>query len=342
MANLLVNRYVRDLAWILTSSQMMQVANPVDRQSTDANGHRGINNPLKMWLAELDRNPQLIENHLADKNLRMLGPYFEALWQFYLCHFPGKQLLAKNLQVFDDNTTLGEFDFIYFNQADSQYRHLEVAVKYYLGIPSQEISQAKQSFAADIKGTLPSGSLQSCWIGPGSRDRLDKKYCKIIQHQANLSNTPAGREAIQSLAVGDRSISRVETEICLLGYLFYPFNTTLKPPQMVDPEHSRGQWLKLSQLELFLQSESLWLILAKPHWLAPILASSAELLSNRELSTLLQQRIESQQRPILLARFEQVASGIGLLNNNTQIESQELVFVVPEDWPRRNNPHNPG
>ena len=93
---------VRDLAWIFSSSPLIQ-SNQLHFDQSELN---------LSWLQALDNSANKINDFMSDKNLKMLGPYFEALWEFYFKHYPGKRLIAKNLQVFDNNKTVGEFDFI--------------------------------------------------------------------------------------------------------------------------------------------------------------------------------------------------------------------------------------
>jgi uncharacterized protein len=324
------NQYVRDLHWLLTSSQMMRLECPIERSHADL-----------AWLLALEREPLALEAHLANKNLRMLGSYFEALWEFYLSRYPGNQLLAKNLQVFSDNLTLGEFDFIYRDKKDGVVRHLEVAVKYYLGMPREKRQSVADQGSAAIS---PAESKQSDWLGPGSRDRLDKKYRKLTQRQALLSHTVAGNQVLKTLLSDQTKADAVKAETCLLGYLFYPLQAQIDPPHRAAENHLRGRWLYLWQLPELLQEQGqgqgqgLWHILNKPHWLAPIRLPQSTLLTHEQLSCEVRLRLAKRPHPLLLASFE--VSDVGDDNNggSQPIESQELIFVVPDDWPHGNNP----
>ncbi|MET1256262.1 DUF1853 family protein [Aliikangiella maris] len=279
----LKNPWVRELAWIFNSPAMIDEAifTPPFAQIARHN--------INQWITALDCFPEPLIAHLSDKNLKMLGPYFEALWEFFFLNYPGFQLIAKNLQVRDGQSTIGEFDFIVYFEPTDEYFHLEVAVKYYLGIERVLAASAVSQNQANngdnhgynnhsynngytekqLNGLLSSPTISekvnysrmNQWIGPGLVDRLDKKFHKLGIKQARLSTTSAGREQLKMLG-----IKQISPQICLLGYLFYPhrinkktsarewdknvaFTAPMLPPQSSHSQHNRGFWLKASQLK---------------------------------------------------------------------------------------------
>ena len=301
------NPYVRDLAWILASPPLITLSSGIDNLPVDTD-----------WLTQLDSNPEHLMAHLADKNLRMLGPYFEALWAYYLKYHPGNQLLQQNLQVFEGDKTLGEFDFIYRHPLSGHYFHLEVAVKYYLGVPGG--SQA----ALDPS---ESTSLEQ-WIGPGTRDRLDLKVNRLIEHQSRLSSHPAGKAVLQR-----HGILHASPQISLLGYLFYPCGQDFGPPESANERHNKGIWVHYAQLAQFLNGENWWGILDKPHWLAPVLRKKDELLTGQQLHENVRRHFATDKRPLLISAFSQVSGAIQPQASQTVYQSSELVFIVPNGWP---------
>ncbi|TQV89694.1 DUF1853 family protein [Aliikangiella coralliicola] len=308
------NQFVRDLAWIFQSTPLISSEHMSFEKdfSDDA------------WLKELDSNPEMLEAHLKNKNLRMLGPYFEGLWEFYLRFYPGKKLLAKNVQVFGDNKTLGEFDFIYFDELTQQYRHLEVAIKYYLGSTGMTETDSHESDSYETSSH--DTTSMSTWIGPNTNDRLDRKFNKLVMHQSKLSQTAAGREALLKLGVKD-----IKSEICLLGYLFYPEHYPLDSPLNSQANHHRGRWLRISDLASFVHRSDYWSVLEKPHWLAPIVRESSALLSSKEVVERLTLLIEDKQHPILISGFS------GSEAFAPCYASEQLVFVVPDNWPNKSS-----
>ncbi|CAA0107552.1 Uncharacterised protein [BD1-7 clade bacterium] len=236
---------VRDLFWAVASPEMMV-----------QHAHNSLTVlPDADWFLALDRSPQALEAHLQQRNLWMLGTYFEALWEFYLTNNPNTQLLAKNVQVFVERNgrpaTLGEIDFVYFCHQRRKAIHLEVAVKYYMFV-----GQDEQGSTSDLDH----------WIGPQCNDRLDIKYKKLIGRQSTIAQTQEGKRALAELGIGE-----CESEIALKGFLFYPIGN-LAAPALTNDGHQRGIWLRQSEVREWLvhyQAECrVWQVLEKPSWLA--------------------------------------------------------------------------
>ena len=292
---------VRDLAWVIFGQPMMNIPNHYQPMLDNTK-----------WFQDLDREPQILLRHLQTKNLKMLGTYFEALWEFFLEQHPDFELKYKNLQVFEERLTVGEFDFIFWDRRQNRYQHLEVAVKYYLGVINE--SQCKQE--------VNNCSLMSQWIGPGTRDRLDLKYQKLIQKQSQLGYTDAGRQLL-----ANKGIDEIESQINLLGYLFYPLDLSIGAPENADPNHLDGFWIRLSRLDELAKISGLWAIVDKPHWLAPVQESKEKLLSYKKLENFVHSHFDKFQRPLLIAKFTQN-------EHLNQLISREYGFIVPDSWPQ--------
>ncbi len=313
--NLLIysSQYVRDLAWMLCgAANLMQLKNDYQKIMADDD-----------WLLKLDKNPQPLIDYLNSRNLRMLGTYFESLWVYFLENYPQRQLIAKNIQVFANDSagirqTLGEFDFIYTDTTSGECYHLEVAIKYYLGVVDE---------AAELSTRSNQYSPIESWIGPGINDRLDKKFYKLVNQQSKLSESVAGKKELARLGV-----SSVSSEICLLGYLFYPYSKTQEATLINEPEsaasgHPRGCWVTLSQLMSKLGEAELWAIRDKPHWLSPVIFERRELFYSAELCDIIKDHFNHSRFPVLISSF---FSQYG--DNCSDYLSGELVFVVPDDW----------
>ncbi len=235
----------------------------------------------------------------------LLGIYYETLWQFVLNKRVGCELLAHNLQVRQDKRTLGEFDVII--SQSGQYIHREMAVKFYLGLPDQN------------------GNSRSWhqWIGPGLKDRMDKKLGRMIQHQITLSRTEEGKAALASIVSGD-----IKQEILLQGYLFYPFDGQCNPPVGASKEHPKGNWLSISKLNKFLDlfpDSAVYTQLPKQLWLSSFSGQSDndQLLNRQNLLDHLNVYFQSETAPKLISCCRK--------QNNTRTEYQRF-FVVPDDW----------
>ena len=206
-----------------------------------------LDQPLPGTTKPITLNEQQLASLVANlhqKNNSLLGIFYEQVWQFLLNEIPNTRLLAHNLPVRQSINqqlqTLGEYDLIY--QHGDRVTHRELAVKFYLGVPCAEPAEG--------------GTRWQQWVGPGLKDRLDRKMQHLFQHQIALSNSPAGQAALEPLGVGDN----IQREILIQGRLFYPatskavvesgatFEQNLAPKHC-HPQHLQGLWITVEQLQ---------------------------------------------------------------------------------------------
>ncbi len=270
---------------------------------------------------------------LNKKGNPLLGIFYETLWNFLLNQLPDSQVIASNLQVTGEKNgqpaTLGEYDMIY--QLQNQFIHRELAVKFYLGIPGE-----------DSHGN---GSPWRNWVGPGLKDRLDRKMGRLLHHQATLSDADEGQKVLLKLGIEPP----VKKEILIQGRLFYPlyplntdkpaaiqltdlFNPIIRseaaqnieslcpPPELCNPNHLKGHWLTQNHFLLSTQSITKHFSFQIPHklqWLnqSPV----AGQFNHQELMSQLKQ----QKQPIYVRLIHQTP------------QSPLHLFIVPDNWPEK-------
>ncbi|MFT5722338.1 MAG: hypothetical protein ACI9W6_002664 [Motiliproteus sp.] len=251
---------VRDLAWCLNSPAIYRLGQPVNCLLGDTKG-------LWQWLRRLDQQPQALLDAITRQRSHRLGIYVETLIEFTLAQHlrPERHLYA--LAVRQQRITLGEYDFLFRPRGEAALRHLEICIKFYLGIPQ------------------PQGGAY--WVGLNRDDQLLKKHDKMQQRQLRLSQHPAARRQLQALGeqVGP-------CHGLMLGRLFYPFTQpATSPPPGVQKRHLRGWWLRHSeqqqltakQASALLASPVLLVPLRRHHWLAPLTPADAERLAAEAL-----------------------------------------------------------
>ncbi|MEQ6917381.1 DUF1853 family protein [Halomonas aquatica] len=302
---------VRDLAWILLAPDLIEMpgtARPSRREL-------GLNDDdhLAAWLADRERSPQRLEAHIAPTLRGRMGLYHERLWQFLLDEGPATCLLAHNLRIFQGKRTLGELDMLFCRRDDPRPVHLEVAIKFYLGL-------SEGPGAADS---------QARWIGPGGADSLRAKREHLFHHQLRLARTPEAQEVLTRL-LSSASLTGLDgpaptpaVRLAMPGVLFFPWRTHLPSPIETTGQTLRGQWLyrcdwQAFQADLPPGTQGGWL--HKPHWLALPRTETLE-----ELPTLDRR---------LAAHFQVAASPIQLALHHSETGWQRL-FLVPDDWPRQ-------
>ncbi|APE32145.1 hypothetical protein BOX17_15025 [Halomonas aestuarii] len=302
---------VRDLAWILLAPDLIEMpgaTRPSRRELGLDDDDR-----LVAWLGERERSPGYLEAHLAPTLRGRMGLYHERLWQFLLDEAPATRLLAHNLRIHQGKRTLGELDLLYCRLDDPRPVHLEVAIKYYLGLaegPGMPDSQAR-------------------WIGPGGADSLSAKRERLFHHQLRLAETAEAREALHRLmsrhwpAGLSAQATDIAVRMAMPGVLFFPWHTDLPSPREATVRSLRGQWLfrrdwRAFQADLPEGTCGAWL--HKPHWLALPHPETLERLSTLDRR--------------LAAHFRVTASPVQLALYHPEAGERRL-FLVPDDWPHQ-------
>lgn len=249
---------------------------------------------LAHWVAHPETRPR----ELAEPPHPRLGYYFERLYECVLTQLLGWELVARNLQVREaGGRTLGELDFVVRDPESGVVEHHEIAVKFYLGYPQ--------------------GGAGTRWYGPNSRDRLDLKARRLLDHQSRSGERPETRALLAELGVRGPVVPRV----FMPGYLFYPAGQVVRLPAFVPRDHLRGHWLYHRQVAAM--DTRHWVPLPKPHWLGPWWQSHEP--DGTEASIALAE-VEEHNRPRLFAALAQ-APDTGLWREAAR------TFVVPPAWP---------
>lgn len=303
------HRAVRDLAWACFSEPLMLSPALGGADVPLANTGFALNPQRRDWLAELDRSPAPLLAWLDAAPSRRLGLYFERLWQFFLEQDPAVELVAHNLPVRDGGRTLGEFDCLYYCHRRQRHVHLELAVKFYL---------------AHSAGTQ-SPSPRDCWLGPDSRDRLDLKLQRLLDHQTRLSLHPQGRAVLAKLGIESPLM-----EMELKGYLFRPIQQseqTTGPPAGFNARCRLSGWLRMAELEARMASADSaggrYQRLPRLHWLAPACVEDPrDALSGEALLTGLREHFAARRGPQLIAGLDHEG------------RERERFFVTDAGWPQ--------
>jgi len=298
-ASQLTDRRVRQLFWCLFSPQLAQVNNTASFSLT-------LNPDLERWFLALEQDSQPLYHYLEQRNHRLLGSYFECLWQFFFEFNPDWQLLAHNVQVIVNKQTLGELDILASHQQTGA-THLELAVKFYLQHP------------------LHDGSLSRHWLGPQCRDRLDIKLGRLNDKQFPFLRHPAAMNTLmeRQLPVPNQQ------NLALKGYLFHQWKNPFTLPLEVNKQCLMGQWLHQSNIKQLVKGHEKWLVIEKPQWLGAVISSSAPqnplLSASQAASTVQQHFLQSLHRHALML--------VKMQNKNGGFIESERFLIVKDDWP---------
>lgn len=139
-----------------------------------------------------------LEFHLPT-NVR-LGHLVEKIVSELIKSASNYSVLYENLQIIEEERTIGEIDFILQNENTKQLLHVELAYKFYLFDPS-----------------ISSETLNN-WIGPNRNDSLQEKLEKLKSKQFPLLYHKATKATLATLA-----LEEVAQALCFLVSLFIPY-----------------------------------------------------------------------------------------------------------------------
>ena len=307
---------LRDLAWLAATPDLIEMAPPIPCAGRPTLKELGLENSLLPWLRQLPI-PSLTA--LTGSRANRMGHYHERLWHTLLDHAPNTRMLAHNVRITRQRITLGELDMLYRTRDNPAPIHLEVAIKFYLGLPEGP---------GDVRS-------QSRWIGPGGADSLALKCAHLQRHQLPLSTTlPALATLNHWLAPRDLGASKLTLgeqltqRLAIPGVLYYPWktpwHTEMPPPEGATLDHRRGRWCYCRDWPAFVASSAAvptiaWL--EKPHWLAPPLPSVF-----RPIDKVL---------PGVIGRVQAWRSPQQVMLYYQNERRYERVFLVPDDWPHQ-------
>jgi hypothetical protein len=252
-------RAVRDLAWALFNPTLFQSVHDIPHDWLQPVWQ---DEAVLPWLHAVDKDPSALLEHLKDQRATRLGIYFEQLLSFYFSHYPRFSLIAKNLQANNSQRTIGEYDFIVWDTYDEQHYHIEVAVKFYIGL---------QTLETDITKNIPMYNWH-LWVGPNKKDTLAIKMHHLMQHQLRLSKTSAGKAALERIGL---TPEHIQPKLLLTGRLYYPeyqqdTQTRVTPPQYSHPTQHTHQWVSLSRLHMLINPSWHYVLLPRQLWMATL------------------------------------------------------------------------
>lgn len=250
-------RVVRDLAWVIASPPLA---------SGKYDGVAWWNDDFLSSeyqaclpaLEALDKDPSPLLDHLAQQKSKALGHRFEAFVAYWIEISPNFELLYRSVQLHSDGRTLGELDFILRDKRSQKVIHLEVAVKFYMGLQ-------------------PLGKPEN-WHGPNLKDSLAKKLNHLKTKQTQLS---LQHPELLPVAIDERCC-------CLKGRLFYPEAfSQLMPPQLVPEGISSGHLQGYFGIDVQQFAESLkaeYISLTKQQWFTELDESDVKQLAATPVS----------------------------------------------------------
>lgn len=216
-----------------------------------------------------------LRNSVPFKNLinieKRLGVVVEECIFEAIHNAPNSQVLLKNLQIIDQQVTLGELDCIF--QSNEQKYHLEIAYKFYLFDPT-----------FDNENHL-------CWIGPNRKDSFKEKLFKLKEKQLPLIHHSKTAELLSQHGLA----APLKQVVCFKAQLFIPTQFASNEFQKINSECIQGYYYRLKELEEF--SENRFYLPSKQAWtLEP--TQHVSWISFREFKSQLQLMFNQKRSPM--------------------------------------------
>lgn len=231
-------------------------------------------------LHELQANPEPLEAWIREKQPKLLGKRFECLLSFWFHHSPFFKVEHEFVQLKHGTNTSAEIDFIIRDVASDELWHIEAACKYYLGLNNQ--------------------AQWSDWWGPNGKDHLDLKIYKMEKQLACLESRP-GKHFLKENGLRD-----VKPKALIKGYFFhhYPLLGRQRSPQFAHPHYSGGWFVRLHELQAFVDTPAQWLVLPKERWMSPFHFNKShfEPMSGEELATFAGDHFRENKKALLVVQ----------------------------------------
>ncbi len=152
------------------------------------------------------------------------------------------QVVYENIQLFEQQRTIGEIDFILMNKVSNAFFHVELAYKFYLYDP-----------------TIDGPSVQK-WIGPNRNDSMLGKLTKLRQRQFPLLYHQAALSILK-----DIDLAALQQQLCFLVTLFVPYQCKETIPRAYQIA-IKGYYLNIEQLYRLHQVSDTYCLPQKKEW----------------------------------------------------------------------------
>jgi len=155
----------------------------------------------------------------------VLGKRMESFFEIAIEHSSRYDLIASNIQIIEDKQTLGELDFLLFDNEKEKPLHVELVYKLYVFDPE---------FPSELKS----------WIGPNRRDSFSEKLEKLSKKQFPLLLKDETSNYLEKLGLEP---GEIEQQLCFKAQLYTPVDLDLKKDTIVNPHGYFGNWFSLEE-----------------------------------------------------------------------------------------------
>ena len=173
---------------------------------------------------EIDISEELIEDlrTLDHPRNSVLGKRMESFFEIAIKHSRRYDLIASNIQIIHDKTTIGELDFILYDHSKAKPLHVELVYKIYVYDSTAE-------------------NLGDRWIGPNRKDSFSEKMAKLTKKQLPLLYRQETKKYLEELGLKSEDI---EQQLCYKAQLYC---RDTKISEDIISESMSGTWITYNE-----------------------------------------------------------------------------------------------
>lgn len=195
---------------------------------------------FQMPEVELDNELRKDLENLDHPRNSVLGKRMESFFELAIKHSGRYNMIASNIQIINNKTTLGELDFLLHDLQRDLPLHVELVYKLYVYDPEMDNEEDK-------------------WIGPNRRDSFSEKLTKLRAKQFPLLYKNESLDYIKEYGLDPK---RIEQQLCFKARLFLPADQDL----IFNKDYITGNWLRLVDFEKMDDKQNLFFCPKKKFW----------------------------------------------------------------------------
>tara|TARA_R110002050_G_scaffold136014_5_gene259195 strand:+ start:1024 stop:1839 length:816 start_codon:yes stop_codon:yes gene_type:complete len=237
-----------------------------------------------LWIGELEGLRQFVLPELNFENLEMgrlpsnvrLGHKIEHIFLKLIQHSTQYNVIAHNIPIRKEKTSLGEIDFLLQDVDSHKFMHVELTYKFYV-----------------VTGEAT--KIECQLIGPNRSDSFLAKKERIVNHQIPLLRTPEATSVLQGLHI---RTSELLHRVCFKSQIFIPFTTREVDLAPFNSDCICGRWIPLQQFKSPWFLEQRYYLPSKPEWLLEP-HQGVDWLGHNEILDLISIGLENKKSPLL-------------------------------------------
>lgn len=206
----------------------------------------------------------------------VLGKRMESFFEVAIKHSERYRLIDSNIQIIQNKRTLGEIDFLVYDELKKKVLHIELVYKLYI---------YDDKLFPEINR----------WIGPNRKDSFSEKLDKLKKRQFPVLYNEETQKYLAELGLKQE---KIEQQLCFKARLFTPSYFAIPEATGINPRCHTGKWYRFSEFLSFPWEDNLFFSPTKRFWSSPP-DTNEEWLSYSEIVKTMKILFEKQKAPLI-------------------------------------------